>query len=322
MADAAPSAAPAAPTPSAAPVAEGQSRGPDGKFTPGAPTDGKAPVPAGETAAERRIRIALEEGGQEEEVPESTLRAWAKRGRNAAQLVSKADKARQDAARASQEAEAKLARLKDPKEFFRLAKELGHDPRALAEEEVLRAIEEERLTPEQRRIREVERQLAERDEKDRRAKEEADNAALEAETETHRNSFADLFMGTMERLGLPKKAGRAVVHRMADVYLQAQQVGMTVSEDDMAAHVLEGLRAEQSAVVKGMSPAEIVEWLGPDTMAAVRKYDLEQYRAKRKGGQPAQVRAPSGAPPPPDPKTLDPRKGRMAYVDALLKGKI
>lgn len=310
MTEAAPSTA--APTTQAAPQ-QGQPRDPPtGRFqSPAGKPEGTTP-PAGETAADKRIRLKL--GDREEEFDERTLAGLASRGRNAAQLMSKADKIRLDAERKAADAEAKLARLKDnPRAVLR---ELGIDVRGLSEKEILEAIEEEKergLPPEERALRqrareadEYKRKLEEREQSERQAREDA-------ETEQHKERFAQLFVDAMKQTGLPPTSARAVMHRVASVYMAAAQAGEEVQPEEAAAYAMEHLRKEQRAILGGMSVPELVDWLGKDAMDAIRAHDLAEYR-KRKGA--GAVSAPTAQTQAPEaPPAFKSRKGRWDFIE-------
>jgi len=270
-----------------------------------------------ETPAERRIRLKLADDGPEEEFDERTLAGLARRGKNAAQLMSRADKVRMESERRVRDAEAKLARIKD--DPVAVLRELGVDPLALSEQQILRALEEEKerqLPPEERALRQKAREADELRAKLKQREQQEQSAREEQETEKYREQLAGLFTEVMQRSGLPKSSARAVMHRVASVVQAADSVGEQVDPDEAAAYVVEQLRQEQRAVVSGMSVSELAEWLGPEIMLAIRKHDLAQYRQRKGGGAPPP--APSGPAPKPAP-ALHSRKGRWAHIEQLLK---
>lgn len=306
---------PAAPATPPAPQQSGTGAGqprdpPTGRFQSPAAKPEAASPPA-ETAAEKRIRLKL--GDKEEDFDERTAAGLISRGRNAAQLMSKADKIRQEAERKAAAAEEKLSRLReDP---FSVLRELGVDVRGMSEREIMAAIEEEKertLPPEEQALRRKAREADEYKRKlDAHQKSEA-QAREDAETEYHKEQFAGTFLKAMEATGLPQSSARAVMHRVASVYLAAAQAGEEVSPEEAASYAVEHLRAEHQAIVSGMSVPELVDWLGPDMMNAIRRHDLEQYR-KRKGTS-APAAAPSNAPKPPE--KFQSRHGRWDFINS------
>lgn len=314
-------AVPAPSTPTQSSTGTGQPRDPptgrfqspqDGKFTPKDSPDGKMYVSPEDAAAEKRIRLKL--GDKEEEFDERTLAGLASRGRNAAQLMSRADKVRIDAERKAADAEAKLARLKDnPRAVL---KELGIDVRGFSEAEILEAIEEEKeraLPPEERAIRQrareadsLKKQLDERQKSEKQAREDA-------ETEQHKERFASLFVEAMKQTGLPPTSARAVMHRVASVYMAAANAGEEVQPEEAAAYAMEHLRSEQRAVIGGMSVLELADWLGPETMKKIRAHDLAEYRKSKSGGAAPPVAATAPAPSPKE--VSNSRKGRWDFIE-------
>lgn len=306
----------AVPTPSA-PTQSGAGTGqprdpPTGRFQSPAAKPDTQPAPVGETQADKRIRLKL--GDKEEEFDERTLAGLASRGRNAAQLMSRADKVRIDAERKAADAEAKLARLKDnPRAVL---KELGIDVRGFSEAEILEAIEEEKeraLPPEERAIRQrareadsLKKQLDERQKSEKQAREDA-------ETEQHKERFANLFVEAMKQTGLPPTSARAVMHRVASVYMAAANAGEEVQPEEAAAYAMEHLRSEQRAVIGGMSVPELADWLGPEAMKKIRAHDLAEYRKSKSGGAP--VAAAPTAPTPSPKEVSNSRKGRWDFIE-------
>jgi hypothetical protein len=320
--------APATPTggQQQAPATPPQARAPGGQFQPGKqlpieqqaaqPQPGQQEKPPGETPESKRIRLRLE-ADREEEFDESTLAGLVKRGKNSAQLMSKAQQRFADAEKRAADVDAKLARIKsDP---FGVLRELGVDPRGLSEQEILRAIEEEKeraLPPEERALRERARKA---DEYERQLKEREDKAKQDeedAETEHHRQAFDTVFSESLQIAGLPKTSVRRAMPYVAQLYKAMLEAGEEPSPQDAAAHAVEGLRAEQRALIQGMSVEELNAWLGDDVMKAVRKHDLERYRAQRNGGG-----VPPPKPPPepkPAPKVVS-KRGRWDLIDQYVK---
>ena len=316
MADA--PAAPAAPqTGTTTPTGVQQARAPDGKFQPGKalPIEAQANVgqPKPETEAQKRIRLRLDD--KEEEFDETALAGLVKRGKNSAQLMSKAQARFAEAEKRERALAEREARLKsDP---FSVLRELGVDPRALSEKEILAAIEEEKertLPPEERALRQKAREADTLRKQMEEEKASRSKAQEDAETEYHKEQLAGLFTETMERTGLPKSSARKVMHWVAQVYSAAMQAEEAPDADSVAAYVVDNLRAEQGSLVQSMSIPELAAWLGEEKITALRKHDLEQYRARRgAGAAPAPKPVPDAKPSAPNAPM--PRKGRWALIE-------
>lgn len=294
-------AAPAAPTAPAAPP-------------PGAQPAATTPKP-GETPAQaeaRRIKLVLD--GKEEDLGEEEVVANYRKGKNAAQLLSKVDQRRQEALKAQAHADGVLGRLK--KEPLAVLRELGVDVRQLSESTILQEIELERMTPAERKAHELEQKLKGYESEKQKAEEERKRAAFEEEKARHQDEFAQLFTETMVATGLPKTSARHVAHRMAALYQQNEEAGLESTPEEMAAHVMHGLKAEHTGLLSGMEGDALLEWLGEGVVKKVLGAHLAKVRS-RPGAQPAVVRAPMPAP---AASPVDPRKGRWADIDRLIKG--
>lgn len=186
-------------TPPAAPAAPGTPKAPEnGK--PGAPaTPPGDPLKAAADAAVKRYKLQVE--GQEIEVDEKELISRA-------QKASGAEKKFEEAAKARRMMETLLAKLKDPEGWWQVLAHpmIGHDPHKLAEELVWRKLQEEKLTPEEKQIRQAQ-EILKRDEQ--RKKMEEQRKAQQRMAEMQKEAGAKLsesIKGTLETAGLPKSA--------------------------------------------------------------------------------------------------------------------
>lgn len=239
-------------------------------------------------AQARRLKLLLD--GKEQEFDESEVVGHFKRGKNAAQLVSKADQFRQEGLKAKAAAEGLLGRAKtDPLGFLR---ELGVDTAEMSQREILEAIRLEQMTPEQRRLHEMEKRLKGHEEEKKKAEEEKKKAAHAAEVEQHKDTLASLFLETMERTGLPKSSGRFVISRMASLYAQNEQAGLESTPDEMAEHVLAGLKAEQQGMLGGLEGEALLSHLGPEVVTRVLQANLARVRQKKGVSAVTQQQAP------------------------------
>jgi hypothetical protein len=304
-------------------TAAAQSAAPAGAPGTTAPQPGQQP-PApgqrpGETATQAQARmLKLVLDGKEVELPESQVVTNYRKGLEASKTLSKVEVRRQEALKAKAEADGIFARLKaDP---VGVLESLGIDTRGLSEKRILQEIELERMTPDQRRAHDLEQKLKQFETEKQKAEREKQEQAHTAEVERHKDEFANLFVQTMESLGLPKSSGRFVVPRMAQLYAQNEAAGLESSPEEMAAHVMRGLEAEHRGVLSGLDGDALLERLGSDVVRKVLGAHLARVNAKRRGGAPPPVTS-RPATPAPSPENMDPRKGRWAHIEALLKGK-
>lgn len=237
------------------------------------PAQGAQPTPA----QARKVRLLL--GGKEQELDESHVLTNYQKGLNASQLLSKVEQKRQEALKKLAQAEGLIGRAKkDPLVFLR---ELGVDTAEMSQREILDAIRLEQMTPEQRRLHEMEKKIRGHEEEKQKAEEEKQKAAHAAEVEQHKDTLASLFLETMERTGLPKSSGRFVISRMASLYAQNEQAGLESTPDEMAEHVLAGLKAEQQGMLGGLEGEALLSHLGPEVVTKVLQANLARVRQKK-----------------------------------------
>lgn len=284
-----------------------------GAQQPGQQSTSPAQKP-GESATQAQARmLKLMLDGAEVELPESTVVANFRKGQEAAKLLSKVEQRRAEALKAKAEADGVFARLKsDP---LSVLKELGVDVRGLSEKTILQEIELEKMTPAERRAYELEQKLKGYETEKQKAEQERQQAALAQEVERHKDELATLFMETMERTGLPKSSGRFVMHRMAHLYRQNEEAGLESTPEEMASYVMEGLKREHVGVISGLEGEALLSHLGEDVVKRVLGAHLARIKKQRPQAAPAAVQQPQRPAAP-----LDPRKGRWADIERIIKG--
>lgn len=205
-----------------------------------------------------------------------------------------------EANRKAQEAEAALARLRStPDEVLRAN---GIDPVEFAYQQLERFVQQQQMTPEQRQALQFQQQLEQQRQALENEKKSFEQQRYEAEQAALLPLFTQHVPKAMETLGLPK-TGAALEHVVA--YLRdAQEMGEPMTPDTIARAAeaaRDELREQDLAVTKDMSDEQFAQWLGPERLAKVTRYQVAQYEAKRKAtaapAQPAQAPAPTQAAP-------------------------
>lgn len=287
-------------------------RSADGKFT-----GARAGVPAVEATAPAPRKLRLKRGDEEREFDEAEVirraqKHWAGEDyfakAQAERELAKADRAVVDrikGAKTTVEARAALREL------------LGDKTREVAEEEIYEAIQAEGLTPEQRRVKELEGKLADRERQDKAAKEKAEETQREVEAGKYREQFGRSAMAAIEKLGLPHDSAPSLVRRMAPKMRVALEMGEAIDADVIAAEVREEIVGELRALTKDLKGEALVAMLGDNVANAIRRWDL----ARQRDGtlQPRVVVPPK---PQSDDDSGDPRRGRWNFIDKLERGEI
>lgn len=150
-------------------------------------------------------------------------------------------------------------------------------------------LEAENLTPEQRRIRELEAEI----EKGRQEREEREQAeAQEREQKLQQkwqNTYQQQIIEAIEKGKLAKNAKTAA--RVAFFMGHALEAGFEAPIETIIQQVKDDVKGDLGAYCGEDVPIEtIVDLLGPKLVKRLRQYDLEQYK-KRQAGQLTPVEA-------------------------------
>lgn len=273
----------------------------------GQPANAHPEAKPGETKAQTVARIKADLGDGEQEYEQSHVLELARRGKKTAQTMSKAEQRYQEAHRAREETETRLSRLKSPdlRERRAALKELGLDEMELARSVAQEVTDLEQLTPEQRRIRELEGREAERVTADAKTKKEAEAKAEKALEDRYTNEFSDIFMDVMERAGLPRESASPAGHRLALMY---QAADGELDPDVAAVRLKDALRKEHTSLYRRKDGALDLDAfeasLTADDWKAINRRAVERYRAQRRPGA-----APSTPAPRQEPQQEQPTNG-------------
>lgn len=260
----------------------GEARGPGDASTAGAT---QAPAP-------RMLKFMLD--GRETELPESEVVGNFKKGRESAKLLSLAQQRKEEALREKATAEGLFARLKKGgAETRAVLRELGVDPAKVGEEEILEMIAREKLTPEQKREKELHDKLKGFEDEKKKAEDDKKAAVHKEEVQRHADELGGLFTEALIASGLPKSAAPVLFPRLAAIYLQNEKAGLESTPEEMAHHAMEGFREVQTGVLGKLQGAELLDYLGPDVVRAVLTANLQRSGGQRVPGVPISTGAPA-----------------------------
>ncbi len=265
----------AAPQPTAAPVqAQPESS------TQSAPTMEAAPKAEGkaETKAEaakeaikeeiRRLKLKID--GKEEELPEDEVIRLA-------QLGKASNKRFEEAKAMRTQAEQFLAMLKkDPKSVLSDPR-IGIDLKKFAEQVVWEHIEEQSLSPEQKRARDVERELEKyKSQEEERKKTEAERQ-MQALHERYAADYDRKISTALASSGLPKTP--ATVKRMAEYLYSAVQNGYDLEPSDLVEQVRKDYLDDIKQLFGQTEGDQLLAFLGEDVAKKLRSHDLKRLKA-------------------------------------------
>lgn len=290
------------------------------------------PAPAqSETSAQATQRIKLDLGDGEREYDLESVRGLARRGRSANQTLSLAEKRAQEAAKREDEAKEFRSQFesKDTKQVRAALKKMGVDVTALANDVGRELLEEMDLNPDQKKARDLERQLRERQEADEKGKQTERQKQEAAETERHTGELSDLFLKVMEIGQLPKESAAAVFPRIAQLYSAVEGSGGKVDPELAAERIRATITAEHRALYykpdgkggRALNIEAVKGMLGPAAFSEIRRHAVQEYRQKRAGGsQPLSAAPGNRQPTTPEPQRPAKPGGFWKDLDQKVKG--
>lgn len=272
------SAAPAAPVapsnPSDASEGEAQPTQSNAKPTEPKPAPRKLPQP-----------VELKRKGKVEKIDDlDRLVHLAEKGYGAAETFEEVQKTKGEI-----ESKAKLLeafKTNDPKAIRKALRELGADQgalRAAAEEELWEHIQAEQMSPEQKRIRQLEQEALARKEADEKTASEAKEKEATAKAEAELNRWAKVASDALAAAKVSPDKAPVMLARMRPYIDRAIANG----EDPVGADVLEEFMSDERDTVRdivsgfGDNIEAAAEWVGEDFLNNLRRYDLQRLRAGR-----------------------------------------
>lgn len=229
---------------------------------------GTAPAAAQPTPTEIR-KMKLNLNGQEVELPESEVIAYAQQGKVATERFKEASKMRQEAEQILKYAEA------NPEDFF---KRTGKNARQWAEEFLLKELQAEAMSPEQRKARENEEKLRkyENDEKSREDKKKQE--AQDRLKQEHMEKYDQMFVQALTESGLPKT--KYTIKRMAELQLINIKNKYELSATQLAKIVREDYIDEQKSLYGAVEGDQLLELLGPEIVKKLSKAQIAKLKAR------------------------------------------
>lgn len=271
------------------------------------------PAPEATVAAPRKLPspVTLKFKGKEEQVDDlDALARWAQMGRGATEVFESAKKLRE-------EAEAKAAKLEKLKggsledRLALLTETLGDEEAALQfMEEALfqKRIAPQQLTPEQRQMQQLQRELQAFKEKEAQSTKAQQQAQLDAQAEAIANQYAKTAADVMAKLGWGPELAPLVLREMMPYAEQALELGVEPVSEDIIGMFMQDQQSKLSNMVRQLDGDSLLKFLGDDVANKVRKADLARLRA---GAQP-KAQPPQAQPKPPRPADEDAMEAERA----------
>ena len=159
---------------------------------------------------------------------------------------------------------------------WELLQRAGYNPRALAEEYLAQAIEEEMLPENERELRRVRQ---EKEELERQYKEELsrrEQEQMNVQVAQAQQEITSQIIDALEGSNLPKNPD--VVKRIANYMYLAEQKGITVNPKQVVPLVEEDLRNLNAQILKSLEPNRSISYLGEDLLKQIRQDDLARLK--------------------------------------------
>lgn len=276
----APAAAPSAPAvaPASTPTTTSNSSAPSVGTTATTAVASKSPAeattsevkqPTSQEVKEAVKKWKLKAGKQEREVnSESELVRLAQLGMGAHEKF-------EQAAMTRKKAEEVLEIIqKNPAEAL---SKLGFDVRKLAEDFLAESIQQEMLTPEQKKLKDMETQLKKyQDEKAEFDKTQREQQISTLQTQYEVDIQANIIRA-IDANRLPKNP--KTVARFAEYMLQGVENGVDYDPKDLAPRIRRDLEEEHRHMYRDSGVEEILKILGEDTLKKIRQYELAKVKS-------------------------------------------
>lgn len=243
-------------------------KGADGKFqSTSANEPSKDLVKDAVQEAIKKFKVKVD--GQELEVDEGELlRGYSHQ--------KAANKILQEGRQARKQAEEFLSMMKDPERFYEVAKQLGHDPRALSEKYLVSQLEEEMMDPREKEFRQMKKKLQAVEDMERKQREAVENARLEEMKSKYVKDYETQFTQALQESNLPPT--KAMVGEMAKYISRSAKIGFKMEPKEAAQLVKEDIQKAQMSLIGNADGETLLKLLGDD----VAKKILQARGAKVK----------------------------------------
>lgn len=155
------------------------------------------------------------------------------------------------------------------------------DRKSLGEKLLLAELEREMLTPEQRRLQELEGKLKDVESKEEAAKREAQERETEQKRELKRNEISQMFSKAMELSQLSKDPETAAIamRDMAMMLRISKERKFEVGPEELARHAEAKYYKGMRSLAENLEAKDLLDVLGPDIIKKLRKHDLAQLKS-------------------------------------------
>lgn len=228
------------------------------------------------TAAEGRHVITID--GEEVTLTTAELIRDAQKARFANKAITQAKHAlRAYQQEKAEEAQRLEAGKKNPAELLKRA---GIDPDEFARAILAKKMQEAELTPEERRIQELEAENETHKQERQRAAEEKKSQRISAAAKQRQAQMLKELTAAAEKVGVPRDQDG--FYAVYEAVAEFQKAGLPFDAERIAEVAREnidgGFKRLESAVLKGLKGKALVDRLGPEVVKEVLRFKVEEVR--------------------------------------------
>jgi hypothetical protein len=197
------------------------------------------------------------------------------------QMSKAASKRMQEASLTKKQAQDFVAMLQqDPMKVLSDPRVMGEEKfRAIAEAYLTKKIQEQQLTPEQRKSIEMQEKLRNYEENEKKQKDEVQAKQVQQLEEHYAQEYQKTIITALQSSNLPKNP--FTVKRMAELMSKNIQHGLELEPNHLAQLVREDYQKELAALIGGSDPDQIIAMFGDEMTNKIRKADLAKLKASQ-----------------------------------------
>lgn len=239
------------------------------------------------TQALKKIKV----DGKDYELPEDELIRYAQKGFHADKELQAVAKIKRDLDLTNQQLAGFFQKLKEDPLAVISDPRLGIDARKAAESYLWREIQKEQMTPEQRRLEELEHFKRQKEIEEQEYQKKQEEEQFNSETEKKRQFYQENIINALKEEGLPSEP--AVVKRMAEHIKYCKMNGIEVDFKKIASNVREDFIKWIGSFTSGLPDEKVYSTIPEEFIKRLRKEDLRRLREKGLAPKPGPKSEPS-----------------------------
>lgn len=195
------------------------------------------------------------------------------------QMSKVAQKRMQESAKIKKEQMEFITQLKSNPEAVLNDPRLGLDFRKIAEDYLTKQLEEQMLTPEEKKLRKAEEIIREREEADRKSREESEAQEMNRLQNHYTDHYQKVIIDQLQSGGVPKT--RSTVKRMQELLKKNIDLGLDLDPAQIAKLVQEDYRREIREMFEAQDEDSLLSMMGDTVSNKIRKADLKRLKANQ-----------------------------------------